>query len=68
MSLRISRKVQQGIVVNPVGKKDKPLVMRVVDIVPNSVGLAFDGEGYEIARAEIYKHEDTKSNERSTEE
>ena len=52
--LKLTRKVQQGVVVNPRGQKNKPLVIRVVDIVPNSVGLGFEGEDYEVVRTEIY--------------
>ena len=53
--LRLTRKVQQGVVINPRGQKDKPLVIRVLDMVPNTVGLGFDGEDYEVVRTEIYK-------------
>lgn len=56
--LRLSRKVQQGIVIYPDGEKDKPLVIRVLDLVPNTVGLGFEGKGYKIVRAEIYKSEE----------
>ena len=52
--LKLTRKSQQGVEVNLRGQKDKPLVIRVMDIVPNSVGLGFDGEDYEIVRSEIY--------------
>ena len=52
--LKLTRKSQQGVVVNLRGQKDKPLVIRVMDIVPNPVGLGFDGEDYEIVRSEIY--------------
>ena len=55
--LKLTRKAQHGVVVNPRGQKDKPLVIRVLDIVPNSVGLGFDGEDYEVVRSEIYKGE-----------
>ncbi len=59
MTLRLTRGHQQGVVVR---KKDEPgddpadelLVIRVLDIVPNSVGLGFDGDGYEIVRTEIF--------------
>ena len=54
MTLKLTRKVQQGVVINPRGQKEKPLVIRVMDIVPNSVGLGFDGEDYEVVRTEIY--------------
>ena len=54
MTLKLTRKVQQGVVVNPRGQKEKPLVIRVLDLVPNSVGLGFDGEDYEVVRTEIY--------------
>jgi sRNA-binding carbon storage regulator CsrA len=55
VTLRLTRKVQQGVVINLKGKRDKPLVIRVLDIVPNTVGLGFDGDDYEVVRAEIYK-------------
>jgi sRNA-binding carbon storage regulator CsrA len=55
MTLRLTRKVQQGVVINPKGQKEKPLVIRVLDMVPNTVGLGFDGEDYEVVRTEIYK-------------
>ena len=54
MTLRLTRKVQQGVVINLKGKRDKPLVIRVLDLVPNTVGLGFDGDDYEVVRAEIY--------------
>ena len=55
--LKLTRKAQQGVVVNPRGQKAKPLVIRVLDIVPNSVALGFAGEDYEVVRSEIYKGE-----------
>ena len=55
MTLRLTRKVQQGVVINLKGKRDKPLVIRVLDLVPNTVGLGFDGDDYEVVRTEIYK-------------
>ena len=55
MTLRLTRKVQQGVVINPKGQKEKTLVIRVLDMVPNTVGLGFDGEDYEVVRTEIYK-------------
>ena len=55
MTLRLTRKVQQGVVINLKGKRDKPLVIRVLDLVPNTVGLGFDGDDYEVVRAELYK-------------
>ena len=54
MTLSLTRKVQQGVVINLKGKRDKPLVIRVLDLVPNTVGLGFDGDDYEVVRAEIY--------------
>ena len=53
--LKLTRKTQQGVVVTPKGQSDlTPLVIRVVDIAPGTVGLGFDGEDYEIVRSEIY--------------
>ena len=53
--LKLTRKTQQGVVITPKGQSDlTPLVIRVVDIVPGTVGLGFDGEDYEIVRSEIY--------------
>jgi sRNA-binding carbon storage regulator CsrA len=53
--LKLTRKTQQGVVVTPKGESElSPLVIRVVDIVPGTVGLGFDGEDYEIVRSEIY--------------
>lgn len=55
MTLRLTRKVQQGVVINLKGQKEKPLVIRVLDMVPNTVGLGFDGDDYEVVRTEIYR-------------
>ena len=55
MTLRLTRKVQQGVVISPKGQKDKPMYIRVLDMVPNTVGLGFDGDDYEVVRTEIYK-------------
>ena len=53
--LKLTRKTQQGVVITPKGQSNlTPLVIRVVDIVPGTVGLGFDGEDYEIVRSEIY--------------
>ena len=52
--LKITRKVQQAVVVHPRGKPDEALTMRVVDIVPNAVCIGLAGDGYEIHRAEKF--------------
>ncbi len=55
MTLRLTRSHQQGVVVRKKNESsDTPLVIRVLDIVPNSVGLGFDGDGYEVIRTEIF--------------
>ncbi len=55
MTLRLTRGHQQGVVVRKRDElADEHLVIRVLDIVPNSVGLGFDGDGYEIIRTEIF--------------
>ena len=38
MTLRLTRKVQQGVVVKK-NSQIQPLVIRVLDMVPNTVGL-----------------------------
>ena len=52
--LKLTRKVQQAVVIHPRGKPDESLTMRVVDIVPNAVCIGYAGDGYEIHRAEKY--------------
>ena len=55
MTLRLTRGHQQGVVVRKKEESgDTPLVIRVLDIVQNSVGLGFDGVGYEIIHTEIF--------------
>ena len=54
--LKITRKVQQAVVVHPRGKPDESLTMRVVDIVPNAVCIGYAGDGYEIHRAEKFNN------------
>ena len=55
MTLRLTRSHQQGVVVRKKNESsDTPLVIRVLDIVPNSVGLGFDSDGYEVIRTEIF--------------
>lgn len=53
--LRLTRKVQQGVVVSPKEQPEQRMVIRVLDMVGNTVGLGFDGDGYEVVRTEIYK-------------
>jgi hypothetical protein len=55
MTLRLTRKVQQGVVVNLKEQPQKRLVIRCLDMVGNTVGLGFDGDDYEVVRTEIYK-------------
>tara|TARA_R100000687_G_C6377315_1_gene130906 strand:- start:25 stop:222 length:198 start_codon:yes stop_codon:yes gene_type:complete len=52
--LRLTRHPQQGIVIYPKDREDDPLVIRVTDIVPGTVGLGFEGKNYTIVRSEIY--------------
>ena len=52
--LKLTRKTQQGVVVYPKDDKQNALVIRVVDIVPNSVSLGFEGDGFEVVRSEIF--------------
>jgi sRNA-binding carbon storage regulator CsrA len=54
--LKLTRKVQQAVVVHPRGKPDEALTMRVVDIVPNAVCIGYAGDGYEIHRAEKFSN------------
>jgi hypothetical protein len=55
MTLRLTRKVQQGVVVSPKEQPEQRMVIRVLDMVGNTVGLGFDGDDYEVVRTEIYK-------------
>ena len=55
--LKLTRKTQQAVVVYPKGKKENALVIRVVDIVPNCVGLGFEGSDYAVVRSEIFHKE-----------
>ena len=52
--LKLTRKLQQGVMVKPLGKTDAPMLIRILEVLPNSVGLGFDGEDYEVVRTEIY--------------
>ena len=61
--LKITRKVQQAVVIHPRGKPDESLTMRVVDIVPNAVCIGYAGDGYEIHRAEKFNDMRNKSYE-----
>jgi len=61
--LKLTRKVQQAVVVHPRGEPDNCLTMRVVDIVPNAVCIGYDGSGYEIHRAEVFNNRRNKSND-----
>ena len=61
--LKLTRNTQQGIVVSPKGQQEKALVIRVVDIVPNSVCLEFEGADYEIVRTEIYNQRRSETDE-----
>ncbi len=54
--LKLTRKTQQAVVVYPTGKKEHALVIRVVDIVPNCVGLGFEGSDYAVVRSEIFNY------------
>ena len=52
--LKLTRKLQQGVMIQPLGKTDAPMLIRILEVLPNSVGLGFDGEDYEVVRTEIY--------------
>jgi|TARA_B100001971_G_scaffold93856_1_gene86658 sRNA-binding carbon storage regulator CsrA len=65
MMLKLTRKVQQAIVVHPRGAPDDALTLRVVDIVPNAVCLGLAGDGYEIHRAEKFNDMRNKSHEQN---
>ena len=61
--LKLTRKVQQAVVIHPRSKPDESLTMRVVDIVPNAVCIGYAGDGYEIHRAEVFNNRRNKSND-----
>ncbi len=52
--LKLTRKLQQGVMVKPVGKTDEPMLIRILEVLPNSVGLGFEGMDYKVIRSEIY--------------
>ncbi len=43
------------------GVSHEALTMRVVDIVPNAVCIGYDGDGYEIHRAEKFSNRRNES-------
>jgi sRNA-binding carbon storage regulator CsrA len=60
MSLKLGRKSQQTIVLKPNKATTEPMVIRVLEVLPNAVGLGFDGDDYAVIRGEIYEErEDT---------
>ena len=52
--LKLTRKLQQGVMVKPLGKTDEPMLIRILEVLPNSVGLGFEGMDYKVIRSEIY--------------
>ena len=54
MPLKLTRTVQQAILVHPKDDPDKCLTIRVMDIVPNAVCLGLMGDDYSIVRAEKF--------------
>ena len=52
--LKLTRKLQQGVMVQPVTKTDAPMLIRILEVLPNSVGLGFEGMDYKVIRSEIY--------------
>jgi sRNA-binding carbon storage regulator CsrA len=66
--LKIERRRGQAIVLEPVSTTDQPMILRVVEILPNSVGIGFEGTDYRVIRSEIYKNGgiDTNDNNNSS--
>ena len=54
MPLKLTRTVQQAIVVHPKDDPEKFLMIRVMDIVPNAVCHGLMGDEYSICRAEKF--------------
>jgi hypothetical protein len=52
--LKLTRKTQQGVVIHPLNEEEKALVIRVMEIVPGTTVLGFEGEGYSVIRSEIF--------------
>jgi hypothetical protein len=52
--LKLTRKTQQGVVIHPLNEEEKALVIRVIEIVPGTTVLGFEGEGYKVIRSEIF--------------
>jgi len=53
--IKINRKNQQAVVVSPIDNPDTYLVVRVIELLPNSVVLGIDGREFDVVRAENYK-------------
>jgi len=52
--LKLTRKLQQGVMLQPIGEATEPVLIRVLEILPNQVGLGFEGTDYKVIRSEIY--------------
>lgn len=52
--LKLTRKLQQGVMLQPIGETTEPVLIRVLEILPNQVGLGFEGTDYKVIRSEIY--------------
>ena len=52
--LKLTRKLQQGVMLQPIGETTEPVLIRVLEILPNQVGLGFEGADYKVIRSEIY--------------
>ena len=53
--LKLTRKSQQGVVIEPRKATDKPIVLRIVELLPGQVAIGFEGDDYKVLRAEIYR-------------
>ena len=58
--LLLQRHQNESIVIHKDGEADKPIVVRVTEVLPTgNVTLGFIGDGYTVVRQEIFSQEDS---------
>ena len=52
--LKLTRRKQQSVVVFPKDDPNKTMMIRVVETLPGTSTIGFDGDGYSVVRGEIF--------------